>query len=188
MNVLSTITRRKPLPLTVNDYRILHEAGAFVGRPRVELIEGVILTVNSQLRWHLAVKSGLSRRLGNKLEEMGLQYRAYCDGTVALSDDSAPDPDILIASDGPADEFVDGGVTHLIVEVADTSLRFDLGRKRLLYARGAIPEYWVVSRRSMYRFWMPEDGDYRQRDKMAFGQPMTSITIPCLTIESDGLI
>ena len=32
----------------------------------------------------------------------------------------------------------------LVVEVSNTTLRFDLGRKTALYMAGGIPEVWVV--------------------------------------------
>jgi Uma2 family endonuclease len=39
------------------------------------------------------------------------------------------------------DEF---GAPHLVIEVAATTLNDDLGRKRLLYERLGVQEYWVV--------------------------------------------
>jgi Uma2 family endonuclease len=35
----------------------------------------------------------------------------------------------------------------LLVEVADSSLAYDLGEKKAAYARAGIPEYWVVDLR-----------------------------------------
>ena len=58
-----------------------------------------------------------------------------------------PEPDIAVtrasataySSAHPTPEDV-----ILIVEVADTTIRFDLGPKALLYARSGVPEYWVA--------------------------------------------
>ncbi len=36
------------------------------------------------------------------------------------------------------------GAPHLVIEVASTTLNDDLGRKRLLYERLGVQEYWVV--------------------------------------------
>jgi Uma2 family endonuclease len=39
------------------------------------------------------------------------------------------------------DEF---GAPHLVIEISSTTLNDDLGRKRLLYERLGVQEYWVV--------------------------------------------
>jgi Uma2 family endonuclease len=59
-----------------------------------------------------------------------------------------PEPDIIVLK-RPASTFVQTGQPrpedlHLIVEVADTTLRFDLTTKAALYARAGIAEYWVL--------------------------------------------
>jgi Uma2 family endonuclease len=74
-----------------------------------------------------------------------------------------------------------------MVEVADTSARFDLGRKKQLYAEHAIPEYWVITKKLIHRFWSPADGEYRHSDERNFGLPIESATIPGLEVESGGI-
>lgn len=76
---------------------------------------------------------------------------------LALDDVSQPQPDIAVlksrqdfsstAQPGPADVL-------LVIEVADTSLAFDLGVKVPLYAAHHIPEVWVIdaATRRMHRF------------------------------------
>jgi Uma2 family endonuclease len=186
-NRLEEFTPR-PLPLTVADYRILDEAGAFVGRPKVELIEGVLLTVSPQRRWHLRVKSELGQRLGAKLRELGLPLTADVDGTVVLSNDSAPEPDIIVSSAGPPDDYVAAGTVRLLIEVADTTVRFDVEEKKRLYARYGIPEYWVVTKELVHRFWEPLEGSYVHGDERPLGHRIESATIPNLVVESDHLI
>lgn len=58
-----------------------------------------------------------------------------------------PEPDIAVTRE----TAIEYSIAHptpqdlvLIVEVADTTLRFDLGTKALLYARCGVPEYWVA--------------------------------------------
>jgi Uma2 family endonuclease len=50
----------------------------------------------------------------------------------------------------------------LVVEISDTTLGFDRCRKRELYARAGIPEYWIVnlpdSCVEVHRW--PDGGDY----------------------------
>src|SRR5687768_13798213 len=48
---------------------------------------------------------------------------------------------------GSLDELRQGHPRHaaLIVEVAESSLGIDRGRKATLYARAGIPDYWIVN-------------------------------------------
>jgi len=65
---------------------------------------------------------------------------------VSIDDESEPEPDVSVAP-GQLADYRD---THpsrpvLVVEVAESSLRFDRLRKGSLYARAAIPDYWIVN-------------------------------------------
>ncbi len=191
MNAMTVIEEEpKRLLLTLDDYRILHEAGAFVGRPKVELFEGIIYTVSPQKNLHSFVRSELALRLGLKLRECKMPLRAITEGTVALAHDTALDPDISVTSDVARDGYIDIQTVRLIVEVSDTSLRDDLGTKAAVYARAAVPEYWVVDvqGRLLRRHWHADQGGYACKDVVAFGEPFASAIIPDLAVESDGLI
>ena len=188
MNVASKVHKPQPLLLTVDDYRTLADAGAFEGRPKVELIDGVILTVSPQRNWHQFVKSELGRRLGNKLEQLGLPLRAVVEGTVALSRHNVPEPDIIISSGGNPDDYMQREAALLMVEVAHTSVRFDLGRKKLLYAEHRSPEYWVVTKKLIHRFWSPTDEGYQNDDTRPFGSAIESATIIGLAVETSGIV
>jgi Uma2 family endonuclease len=61
----------------------------------------------------------------------------------AASDDSEPEPDVYLV---PPGDYLDDHPhqAFLIIEVADSSLRFDLRVKAELYARSQVTEYWVV--------------------------------------------
>jgi Uma2 family endonuclease len=67
---------------------------------------------------------------------------------VQLSDHSLPQPDYAVLAPRP-DHY---RTAHprpqhvlLLIEVADTSLDYDRGVKRALYARYGIPELWIVN-------------------------------------------
>lgn len=190
MTELLPIQEPQPLLLTVDDYRILHESGAFEARPKVELIEGVILTVSPQKNAHAFAKSELARRLGNRIKELDLPFRAITEGTMALLPNSAPGPDITITAADPGDDYMKPDTTALVIEVANTSEAFDLGTKADLYARGGISEYWVLLLRKgqLVRHWAPAAQGYAKKDKVALGEPFESITIPALSVMSDGLL
>jgi Uma2 family endonuclease len=82
-----------------------------------------------------------------------------------FSDMSEPQPDFALVKrradfykkkhPGPAD-------TYLIIEVSESSLRYDLQVKAPLYARYGVPEYWVtdLKGRQVRFFRSPESGKY----------------------------
>ena len=61
----------------------------------------------------------------------------------AASPRSRPEPDVAVVPTGDYDA-VDPDQAWLIVEVADSSLRFDRTVKSELYASAGVPEYWIV--------------------------------------------
>jgi Uma2 family endonuclease len=60
---------------------------------------------------------------------------------------SAPEPDAAVVPGGPRDYTATGHPTTalLIVEVSDTTLSYDRGRKASLYARAGIADYWILN-------------------------------------------
>lgn len=78
---------------------------------------------------------------------------------------------------------------RLLVEVSDSSLGHDLGRKLRLYARTGVPEYWVadVNRRKIIRFHAPVGEEYAERTEFAFGVAVASATIAGLTVDTARL-
>jgi Uma2 family endonuclease len=65
-----------------------------------------------------------------------------------LSGVSEPEPDLLVVAGSYEDYVAEHPETQdirLLVEVSDTSLRFDRGRKAALYARGGIEDYWIMN-------------------------------------------
>ena len=59
---------------------------------------------------------------------------------------SEPEPDIAVVR-GRIEDYRDAHPTSpvLVVEVADSSLARDRGRKGSLYARAGVPDYWIVN-------------------------------------------
>ena len=68
----------------------------------------------------------------------------------------------------------------LLIEVADTTLRTDLGRKARIYASAGIVEYWVVDLNSqmVYVHRAPVDGAYRTRTELLRGAELSAAFAP----------
>jgi Uma2 family endonuclease len=134
----------RPHRLTVREYHRMAEVGLLSRDARVELIEGEIIDMAPIGSRHAVVVDLLAESLIEAAKRSAL---VRTQGPVRLSRYSEPEPDIALLErhvgrylrSHPTAEDV-----LLIVEVSDTTLRFDREVKAGLYARHAIPEYWVV--------------------------------------------
>jgi Uma2 family endonuclease len=170
------------------DFALLAQAGAFADYARSELIEGEIWVVNAVYSWHAKTMARLAQHFGNALDALGDGLTLYVPVAIAMSDDSVPEPDLSVGLDN-ADGFLPLEKLKLAVEVSDTTLDIDLGRKARLYARHGVPEYWVVDREGtrVVQMWRPEGDAYAQVVEIGFGGAVTAATIAGLTIPTDRL-
>jgi Uma2 family endonuclease len=180
----------RPLKLTVDNFMALHEAGAFEGLSKVELIEGEMLTMSPQHRPHARVKSRLFRRIADQLTRLGLQLEPLSEATVDMSRIDAPEPDIVVTSAPEGDGLIPVASVELIIEVADASYPFDTSGKSALYAKHRVPEYWVVGIpvERIEQYWSPANGAYTQSRNIPLGEPVESVTIKGLVVATTNLI
>lgn len=188
MNMLAPEDLR-PFKLRIEDYELLDEAGAFAMQ-RVELIEGVVVTVNSEFRPHNLLKNELTFRLRLALRDIGSTFDAYSESSLSLPPHNMPDVDVLVAQSDAKGMRWAAAHAAIVIEVAASTLRNDLGFKKQLYAEHGIPEYWVadVARREVHQFWAPSDGDYRESHIVPLDGDLSSVTLPNLTINGAGIL
>jgi Uma2 family endonuclease len=132
----------RPHRLSLEEYHRMIEAGVFVDTPRMELIEGEIIEMTPIGPRHSYFVQRLNPLFLRRLPR-DVQIRIQ--SPITLGDGSEPEPDIALVRDrdyghehpGPEDVL-------LVVEVADSSLAYDRGRKAALYARFGISEYWLI--------------------------------------------
>ena len=128
---------------TREEYLRMAEAGIFAPGERVELIEGEIIAMTPQKSPHAAAV-WLAQEALRLAFGPGFHVRSQL--PLTLGPESEPEPDAAVVR-GTARDYVDSHPTTatLVVEVADTTLEFDRGRKAAMYARAAIPEYWILN-------------------------------------------
>ena len=82
----------------------------------------------------------------------GIRRRAMVQvhGPIQLDDFTMPEPDIAVIRRRSVNDLapVLPSDVYLLVEVADSSLEFDLGEKLARYAAAGIPEVWVANLRA----------------------------------------
>ena len=189
MNALVSLLTPQRAKLRAADFHILAEAGAFEGYAKSELIEGDIWVMNAVHVWHSKAMTQLTLALGPAVQASGLPLRLYLPVSVDLSDDSVPEPDLVIGDDHD-DGPLPFAKVRLAIEVSDGTLDFDLGPKARMYARAGVPEYWVVARdgAKIVQHWTPEADTYVDKRDVRFGEPLESATIAGLIVDTTGLV
>jgi len=130
---------------TLDEYHRLIRGGNLTEDDSVELLEGWIVSKMSRNADHDLAIEDLEDALRPMLPA-GFRIRVQCALTVASSE-SEPAPDLIVCTsqDGRRGRHPEPGDTSLVVEVADSSLRGDRGRKLRIYANGGIPVHWIVN-------------------------------------------
>lgn len=109
---------------------------------RIELVNGEILQINSQMMPHGVIKFRLAMKLSTILSPL---FDVHVELSVQLNDNTLVDPDISITSKLKIERrYLRRDEILMAIEVSDTTLDFDLGQKARVYAKADIPEYWVV--------------------------------------------
>jgi Uma2 family endonuclease len=136
------ITRRK---LDVDEYHRMGEAGILRDDDRVELIEGELVQMTPIGNPHAGTANRLTRLF---VAAVGPRAVVTVQNPVRLDRHNEPQPDLMLLRFRDDDYY---GKTPtpddvlLLVEVADSSLRYDRETKLPLYAKHGIPEVWIVN-------------------------------------------
>lgn len=127
-------------PLHVAEYEALVKMGAFLDE-RVELVRGRLITMAPQGPEHAWTIETMNTLL---VRAFGHRASLRPQLPVRASDDSMPEPDFTLVErrDAPGPH---PARALLVIEVSDSSLRFDRLIKGPLYAEGSTPEYWLVN-------------------------------------------
>jgi Uma2 family endonuclease len=175
-----------PIKLRIADYELLEREGAFDGYRKTELIDGVVYAMNPQYRPHGFVKDELAYRLRRALEAIGSKLHVATEQSVALEPNSEPQPDIILTSEPRGLGAIPGASVALLVEVSDSSVRFDLADKARVYAAAGIPEYWIVDVNSgrIDQMWAPDAGTYAQQREVKLGSTIEAATIDRLAVDT----
>lgn len=186
--------RAAPVPhrrlFTANEYQRLGEMGILHEDDRVELVEGDIVQMTPIGTRHAACVDRLNALLQRHFGDRGI---LRVQGPVRLNDYSEPQPDLAVLK--PRADFYSSAHPHrddilLIIEVADTSARYDREVKGLLYARAAIAEFWLVDllNESVEVFSQPRADGYQSSSIIKRGERLPSTALPDVDISVDDVL
>ena len=179
------LTRHK---LTVDDYYRMADAGILTSDDRVELIDGEIIDMPPIGQDHAGTVNRLAEALFQAFAGRAI---VSTQNPIRLDDLSEPQPDFAVLR-RRADFYTTGerpgsDDVLLLIEVADSSLRFDRTVKLPLYARAGIPEVWIVDlrRRVVDVHRAPGDGRYDDIVTKQMGDTLSPALAPEVRLTLD---
>ena len=153
--VMNTQFRPPNLPLTsqaaeglmrrrwsVAEIEAIVEAGILLEDERFELIGGEIVPMSPKGNQHELLKNSLSRFWAKRLEDT---YVFATETTFRITPDTFLEPDFVFYRTADTVVNLRPETALLVVEIANSSLGYDLGRKASLYAQFGINELWVIN-------------------------------------------
>ena len=181
-------TAVRPYSWTRDEYDRMVEAGIFHPESRLELVEGEILTMTPQGSRHITAIRLAEAALR---EAFAIGHDVRTQAPLALDDRSEPEPDVAVVT-GTLRDYRDAhpATAILVVEVADSTLSYDRGRKKAVYARAGIAEYWIVNLDdSQLEVWRCVRGaSYAEHQILRSGDRIAPLACPGRSIAVDDLL
>ena len=172
------------------EYYRLAKRGILAPDERTELIYGRIIKRMSPMgRPH----SVCIIKTADALEAaFGIGHAIEQQMSLSLGSGLDPFPDVMVLP-GQSEDYVDSPVPSdvlLLVEVSDTTLRYDRGTKAAMYAADAISDYWLVNlrARTLEVRRQPENGEYLSLDVYREGEAVAPLAAPEASVRVTDLL
>jgi Uma2 family endonuclease len=146
------------------EYAALDDIG-LLNQQRLELVDGELISKMGKKRPHVNALTFVQEWLIEVFGRGVVNTEAPIDVAPEDNPTNEPQPDIIVLK-RPSREFKKANPQptdlHLVVEISETTLGFDLTKKTTLYARAGVAEYWVldVAARRLVVHREPMEGRY----------------------------
>jgi Uma2 family endonuclease len=140
-----TTTAAEGMPrrrFTVAEIEQMTAAGILLEDERIELIGGEIVPMQAKGHHHEILKAALNIYWARVLPA---DLLFITETTFRFSEDTYLEPDFVVYPKATGWKGLNAATARLVVEIADSSLAYDLGRKAGLYAAFGITELWVIN-------------------------------------------
>jgi len=141
------------------------EASGLFEQERLELVDGELISKMGKNRPHVIALTFMLHWLQETFGRQFVNTEAPIDVSPGDNAWNEPEPDLIVLR-REFTTYISGNPQPqdlvLVVEIADSTLKFDLTVKAALYARAAIAEYWVidVAGKRLIAHRSPESGAY----------------------------
>jgi Uma2 family endonuclease len=160
--------------------------GYFRDDERFELVGGEIVPMSPKGIRHEAIRGALAFHFSRQAPD---GVFVVSEPQFNLSDDTYLNPDVLVHPWAMATAKVRGSDALLVVEVADTSLRYDLNTKAPTYATYGVREYWVVNAGTLTTIVhrRPSGKVWGFVDEVAPDCTLTASLVPAISVSLNAL-
>ena len=186
---MSTEAINKKL-FTVGEYHRMADVGILPETRRFELVRGEIIERTIPGSSH----SGRVNRLTYLfISRLGESVIVSGQNPVPLDAQSEPTPDLALLE--PRPDFYTAahpspGDVLLVIEVSDTTVRYDSSVKAALYAEAGISEYWLldVNKDVLVVRTEPAAGEYRSVQILHRGEAVSPLKLPSTSFTVDEIL
>jgi Uma2 family endonuclease len=167
---------------SVAEIREMMAKGIILEEERFELIGGEVVPMSPKGARHELVKKALQQHWFPLIA--GSAIDLITETTLYVGDDEFREPDFLFWPRSIPLQDVTAGKALLIVEVADSSLGYDLGSKAAAYAALGLPELWVINAKTLVTTIHRKPGPAGYPDPHAAGpdKPLEPMHAPHLAV------
>jgi Uma2 family endonuclease len=177
------------LRFSVDEYYKMIDLGLIKDSEKAEIIDGELIRKMTIGEKHASAVNFLNRFLVRRLDDSIL---VSVQNPLRLSDFDEPEPDIVLADltkyDGK--RHPRANETILVVEVSDTTLKYDRDTKLPLYAQAEIQEVWIVNliANIIEVHQNPSNGLYQLTKIYSPGETLRSVVLPDLELSVDQIL
>ena len=174
---------------TAKECLAMLEAGVLHEDDHIELIDGELLIMAPTGEYHVGGNIWLTQLLVQALAGRAL-VQSRC--PIYLNDRSAPEPDLAVVRWRPISEssFSFPPDVYLVIEIADSSLRYDSGPKLARYAAAGLPEVWIAGLRAreVIAHANPVDSEYTTVRTYRSGESISPSAFPDVSLAIDDFM
>lgn len=148
---------------TLDDYHRLIKSGILRDR-RIELLQGELIEMAPESPIHTSKTASGADYLRQQLSGLALIREAH---PITLST-SEPEPDLAVVKGSSHTDYAERHPypedVLLLVEIANSTLTYDLNEKQKTYAEANIQEYWVLdtAHKKLHVFRQPQSKSYQE--------------------------
>jgi len=179
-----------PKRFRVEDFRKMTEVGILPEESGWEVIDGFLIDKMSIGSRHASTVKRLNKIFTNLV---GNATIISVQDPIQIDDYNEPEPDIAILE--PREDFYEKNHplpqdVLLLIEVSDSTIEYDRGVKKTLYAEAGITEYWLVSLQAntIEVYSQPKNGNYRLARILESGETIEAVAVKNLKLQIDEIL
>jgi Uma2 family endonuclease len=174
---------------TVAEVERVAAAGMFTDQDQFELVGGEMVPMSPEGRRHITIRGRLGLWFSGVAQSLG-SLMVISEPQFNLSGDTYLKPDLLIHPISIGTYDLHPFDALLVIEIADTSLRYDVKTKLPLYAAHAVPEYWVIQAATLVTavYRRPSGGGYAVAEEVAPDARVVPSLVPQLAVSMNDLL